>query len=566
MNARKWFSSLIVLLAVLIVLALAVGSTWAQEPEELDVLNQPEKPDELASFDAGTYNFLAIGVPYEDVNTNPDAGTVNVVYGSDGGLAVDGDQIWYENYNGMLGSPEEYDMFGEALAVGDFDGDGNLDLAIGVPYEDYNTIKDAGMVHVLYGASGTLTTTATEIWHQASTGIVGSSTEAYDQFGNALAVGDFDGDGYEDLAVGVPGQKIGDDDNAGVVNVIYGSATGLIAAGNQVWRQGADSILGFPEAEDWFGYSLASADFDGDGYDDLAVGVPYEDQNGDAPGDPIIDDVGGVNIIYGSATGLTGADNWWASQNLAGIANNGEKDDLFGWSLAVGNFDGDHYADLAIGVPYETTADLRDGAVNVIYGSASGLTVDGDQFWHQSKPGIDENAEENDRFGYSLTAGDFDSDGHDDLAVGVPYEEIDSSVSAGIVHILYGTKSSGLTSSGSLVLQQGDPDILDTSEPGDRFGRSLAAGDFNGDPYTDLAIGAPGEDLTISSNTFINAGAVNVIYGSNTGLTVDGNQFWHQNISYIEGVCEDNDKFGHVLAAYYRMKTHTVYLPFVLRG
>ena len=291
MNTRRWFSSLGVLLAASIISALAAGSIWAQEPGELDALYQPDETQRSGN----AHGFLAIGLPLEDV-TYQDAGAVNVIYGSDGALTADGNQIWYEGRDGMLGATEEHDKFGKSLAVGDFDGDGNLDLVIGVPHEDYNTIADAGIVHVLYGASGTLTTTGTtETWHQASTGIVGSSTEAYDRFGSALAVGDFDGDGYEDLAVGVDGEGVGDNDNAGAVNVIYGSVTGLTVAGNQVWRQGANGILGYAETGDQFGYSLASADFDGDGYDDLAVGVPYEDQSSATT---TIEDCGGVNIIF----------------------------------------------------------------------------------------------------------------------------------------------------------------------------------------------------------------------------------------------------------------------------
>jgi hypothetical protein len=475
----------------------------------------------LASVNAASYNFLAIGVPYDDV-TYQDAGAVNVIYDAGGGLSADGNQIWYEGYNGMLGSPEESDLFGKSLAVGDFDGDGNLDLVIGVPYEDYNTIEDAGIVHVLYGASGTLTTTTTETWSQASTGIVGSSTEAYDQFGSALAVGDFDGDGYEDLAVGAPGQMIGDQDNAGVVNVIYGSASGLTAVGNQVWRQGADGIIGSTEADDRFGWSLAVSDFDGDGYDDLAVGVPYEDHNSAST---TIDDMGGVNIIYGSASGLTGADTWWIAQNLADIADAGEADDLFGWALAVGDFNGDHYADLAVGVPYEDLGTVDDtGLVNIIFGSVDGLTVAGNIERHQGSYGVQDTCETLDRFGYALTAGDFDGDGHDDLVVGVPYENIDTLTSAGNVHVLYG-RDNGFALSGNLLLQQDNPDIIDTAEIGDCFGMALAAGNFNGDGYTDLAIGVPREDIPIYMDTYVDAGAVNVIYGSVTGLTFEGGQF-----------------------------------------
>ena len=131
MNKRRWFSILTVLLAALTMLLLSFGFTWAQEseqsrePGESDIVVQPAEPDgRLARVAAGSYDFLAIGVPYEDIDTNDDAGAVNVIYDSGTGLSADGNQIWYEDYNGMLGADEEDNLFGDALAVGDFDGDG----------------------------------------------------------------------------------------------------------------------------------------------------------------------------------------------------------------------------------------------------------------------------------------------------------------------------------------------------------------------------------------------------------------------------------------------------------
>ena len=94
---------------------------------------------------------------------------------------------------------------------------------------------------------------------------------------------------------------------------------------------------------------------------------------------------------------------------------------------------------------------------------------------------------------------------------------------------------------------------------------ALAAGSFNGDRYTDLAIGAPGEDMAIFLHTYIDAGAVNVIFGSNTGLSFDGDQFWSQNSTDVEDALSANDKFGHALAAYYRMKTYLIFLPTIQR-
>src|SRR5690606_8314692 len=110
-----------------------------------------------------------------------------------------------------------------------------------------------------------------QLWSQDSPGIDGIA-EPGDGFGRSLTTGDFDDDGYADLAIGVPS-----DNGEGAVNIIYGSADGLDAAGDQRWTQDSAGVLGIAERFDSFGSSLAAGDLDGDGRDDLAIGVPGED-------------------------------------------------------------------------------------------------------------------------------------------------------------------------------------------------------------------------------------------------------------------------------------------------
>lgn len=101
---------------------------------------------------------------------------------------------------------------------------------------------------------------------------------------------DFDNDGSADLAVGVPVEN----ENAGAVNVLYGTGGGLTGAGGQLFTQ----VAGNPEAGDSFGWELAAGDFDSDGFADLAAGAPFE-AVGSAEG------AGAVSVLYGSAGGLT---------------------------------------------------------------------------------------------------------------------------------------------------------------------------------------------------------------------------------------------------------------------
>jgi hypothetical protein len=163
-------------------------------------------------------------------------------------------------------------------------------------------------------------------------------------------------------------------------------------------------------------------------------------------------------------------------------------------------------------------------------------------------------AEANDCFGYALTAGDFNRDGYDDLAVGVPYESVEPIGGgppidgAGAVHILYGSWGSGLTSVNDILFNQAVAGSMDSAEADDQFAKALAAGDFDGDGYDDLAVGVPYEDMYTGEDLIQDAGAVNIIHGSIAGLTSLRQQFWHQDSQYIEGGCEELEKFGWALA------------------
>jgi hypothetical protein len=141
-----------------------------------------------------------------------------------------------------------------------------------------------------------------------------------------------------------------------------------------------------------------------------------------------------------------------------------------------------------------------------------------------------------------MTAGDFDVDGADDLAIGAPDEGLGGTIQAGAVHVLYGS-GSGVSATGSQLWHQDTTGIADDAEDRDSFGLSLTVGDFIGDGADDLAAGARAEDV---DGAFL-AGAVNVIYGSGPGLTATGNQFWHQNTPGILGAVEEGDAFGAAL-------------------
>ena len=379
----------------------------------------------MGDFNADGYDDLAIGVPIETIGTADFTGAVEVMYGSSNALSAENDYLWNQGSPGMDGALEESDEFGFSLAVGDFDGDGYYDLAIGVPYEDVGSpvVADGGLVQIMYGSSVGLDNPGNQIWDQSLSSIQGTE-EIQELFGYSLAAGDFDGDGFDDLAIGVPFDNYGGFDDTGGVNVLYGSSpNGLTGSGDQLINQDYGSILDDCETSDHFGKALAEGDFNGDGRDDLAIGAPMED---------IFDDNNGMAaVLYGTAAGLGDAGNqvWSYAQDEA----------HFGKSMTAGDFDGDGYDDLAVGIPDLDIDSLTEtGAVSIIYGTSTGLDAVDRQLWHQDNIGVAEN-EDGDQFGYSLAAGDFDCDRIDDLAIGIPFKEINSMVSAGMLIEMHGS-------------------------------------------------------------------------------------------------------------------------------
>jgi hypothetical protein len=305
-------------------------------------------------------------------------------------------------------------------------------------------------------------------------------------------------------------------------------------------------VEGVPETTDRFGTALAAGDFDHDGRDDLAIGVPLEDIG-------TIADAGWVNLLYGTKNaGLSGdGDQIW-HQNISGVEGVAEAEDEFGSALTVGDFDDDGFDDLAVGDPSEGVGEVdRAGAVNVLYGSGSGITASGDQYLPQNTSGIDESSEDGDEFGTALAAGDFDDDGHDDLAIGVPFESVSNILDAGGVNVLYGVDG-GLSTSGDQFWSQSSTNIEGVADAGDQFGSALSMGDFNRDGAGDLAIGVPFDDLPAVGAVppVMAGGAVNVIYGSGIGLaaTNPDDQYWHQNVLNLTGVvAKTGDRFGFTL-------------------
>ena len=366
---------------------------------------------------------------------------------------------WGGGGGGGAGGPAGAVPNAKAPATGqkaDFNGDGYADLAV----------SGNGYVTVMYGTKSGLTASR----HQVLAGPI-LAGGMYSPFGDSMAPGDLDGDGRNDLVAAMStgvgqtetrlfrGPFTRDGANASTSVVNTGIAPNSLAAGDvdgdhipdllSVGRRGAtaDASLvlgskkGFGPAKD-FATKVNSgsiADVDGDGYGDVVLGAGLEDYQPKGV-------VGGSIVVqYGAKGGVsTTRKPVRISQDTAGVPGAGEKYDRFGYDLATGDVNGDGYADVAVGVMQESISGVSTtGAVDVLRGSAKGLTGTGSVSWHQNTAGVPGANEPYDMFGSQVALVDMNNDGRSELATGTDHE---NGTEGNLWYFKSGSK--GLTTSG----------------------------------------------------------------------------------------------------------------------
>ena len=394
---------------------------------------------------------------------------------------------------------------------------------------------------------------------------------------------DFDGDGFPELVVGAPDLQVGSVQDAGGIAVLPASRKGLSTKGRTI-TQATTGVAGNPRSDHAFGTSFASADFDHDGFADLAVGAEGGTEGGSV-------DPGSVTVLFGSPSGLTGARSYVLTR--PGTA----EDDGFGASLVTADLDGDGWADLAVGAPYQEGVDvpgedyLAGGTVTVLRGGAATFSTGRSTVLKGRTVG--ERYDQD--FGTALAVGDVDGDHNADLVVassGLSFEDGDghdgfvsvcpSGTSCtqvrtpfgypGITALAVGNVAGSarpeivvglpdadedaeeggsvwtlaLSGSGAQVtattteLTQDTKGVPGSDEIRDVFGAALTLGDLDRDGYADLVVGSPGEAIGRRDD----AGRVTVVYGGKKGYRTSGNKIYDQNTARVPGTAESGDGFG----------------------
>src|SRR3989339_271873 len=378
----------------------------------------------------GTDSSFGFSFSTGDLNSD---GKTDLVVGAQGYNSSQGRVYIFYSQNGQVNLNKSIvgestsDYFGNAMTSGDFDADGDIDLAVGA-YE-YNTGQ--GRVYIFYNDYdyGDHASTADEI-------ITGETSNS---FGNSLVAGDLNADGKTDLAVGANWST------QCSVYIFYndGNYTSLASTADEI-------ITG--EASSQFGTSMSVGDLNSDGKEDLVVGAfMYNSFQGR------------IYIFYNDGTGIY---TYGATTSNVTITGSGAN---FGESLVIGDMNSDDKTDLVVGATFYGST---NGRAYIFYNDGS---------YAASAASADEiiTGEASSQFGTSMSVGDLNSDGKTDLIVGAK----SFSSFTGRTYIFY--------NDGQYPLNATSADIMITGENnGDYFGIAMIVDDFTSDGKDDLLVGA----------------------------------------------------------------------------
>ncbi len=409
------------------------------------------------------------------------------------------------NFNSLLA---DNDRFGSAIAnIGDLEGDGVVDLAVGAPYDDAGGI-DRGAIWVLFMDDNGQVDIERKI--SSSDGNFAGALDNDDRFGSSIdSIGDLNNDGVTDIVVGAPGDDDGGLDR-GALWILFMNSNGTVQSEQKI----SNGLSGFGDVldnSDLFGSAVANiGDLNNDGITDLAVGVPFDDDGGT--------DFGAVWILFMNNNG-TVASSQKISFSDGGFAGDLFTNDRFGSSVdVISDLDGDGVPELVVGVPGDDDGGVDRGAVWILYMNSNG-TVKNESKISQTAGTFDGTIGDGDEFGNAVSSlGDYNNDGVPDLGVAAKLSD-DGGTDRGAFWIIFLKADGSVISSSKISDLQGN--FKGTLVDNDQFATDLVSiGDLDNNGINDIVVTASGDSVNGT-----NRGAVWILFMSTVklGARVDKN-------------------------------------------
>ncbi len=462
----------------------------------------------------------------------------------------------------------------QALASGDFNNDGFDDVAIGAPDADFTPTggearSEAGAVYIVFGQNNFAPTTVIDTNLASSslpnTRIFGIASD--DHLGAAVAVGDINGDGFDDLLMGATGRDFNDTTrtDTGAVFVLFGATNfpqgniDLAAAGS------ANLIIVGERSGDRFGSSIATGNIGGaTDIADILIGAP----GNTGPADDRADG-GAAYIVFGATTLGTGGGLIDLGTTTASVSIFGRTGSLLGSALSIGDVNGTAPADLLVGAPLANRPDLptetlHTGGAFVFFGGVNlnppagttSKTFDLNSAVVSQRPNVSiYGSDVDDHLGVSVATGDVTEDGNSDVLLGAPDADAvgNARSGAGEAYVIRGGTTinppAGTTERRIDISNQTAALTFYGAAAGDHLGSMVKAvlinTTANNDLTLDLAIGVPGFDPPAK----LNGGAVSVLFGgANLTLFAERDGALNQDDLRIVGQLA-GDELGRGIAA-----------------